>query len=289
MVVSKLSIFRNSEKRVVERPVSRTGIDSLTRSHHNRNFEISRRFAERIHFLAGNGDAVISELREDLFRGRVFPQCCARTHIQPRRVARQPGLSKRNEPRISLCRLLDEIESLCEARSFVQVNGSGLRDGHTHSLRLSSPLSCFLGHEGMLLRVAVYFAKPITEGSTVRPAKTAVGLGSEGCSSTPLDSAMVIARRIAASVALSSKRTLAPSDWTPSCDHKEARSTLTTGLYKNYRPNCLDLDSRVSAVRSIRSNCLAGNFRHYWSNLCTHLLNHTFRRVDLCAGITIGQ
>src|ERR1700746_462323 len=35
-------------------------------------------------------------------------------------------------------------------------------------------------------------------------------------SSTALDSAMVIARRIAASVALSSKRRIAPSDWTPS-------------------------------------------------------------------------
>src|SRR5216684_8403984 len=68
MVVSELSILRNSEKRVVERPVSRTGIDSLTRSDHNRNFEISRRFAERIHFFAGNGDTVISELREDVFR-----------------------------------------------------------------------------------------------------------------------------------------------------------------------------------------------------------------------------
>src|SRR5260370_15151995 len=222
MVVSELSILRNSEKRVIEVAISRTGIDSLTRSDHNRNFEISRRFAERIHFLAGNGDAVISELREDLFRGCVFPQCCARTHIQPRRVARQPGLSKRNEPRISLCRLLDEIESLCEARSFVQVNGSGLRDGHTHSLRLSSPLSCFLCHEGMLLRVAVYFAKPITEGSTLRPPTTPVGLGSKGCSSTPFVSAMVIARRLAASVGLSSKRPFAPSDWRPTCDHKEA-------------------------------------------------------------------
>src|SRR5260370_11924620 len=121
MVVSELSILRNSEKRVIECAISRTGIDSLTRSDHNRNFEISRRFAERIHFFAGNGDAVISELREDLFRGWVFPQCCARTHIQPGRVARQPGLSKRNEPRISFCRLLDEIESLCETRSFVQV------------------------------------------------------------------------------------------------------------------------------------------------------------------------
>src|SRR6266446_3506827 len=64
-------------------------------------------------------------------------------------------------------------------------------------------------------------------------------------------------------------------------DRREAGVVMTS--------NCLDLDSRVSAVRSIRSNCLAGNFRHYWSNLCTHLLNHTFRRVDLCAGITRSE
>jgi hypothetical protein len=74
---------QNSEKRVVERPVSRTGIDLLTRSDHNRNFEISRRFAEGIHFFAWNGDTVIPELREDLFRRSVFPQCRAGTHIEP--------------------------------------------------------------------------------------------------------------------------------------------------------------------------------------------------------------
>src|SRR5258708_34775094 len=122
---------------------------------------------------------------------------------------------------------MDKIESLCEARSFVQVNGSGLRDSHTHSFQLGSPLSCFLCHEDMPLRVAVCFANPITEGLAARPANTAVGLGSKDCSSTPLDSAVLIARRLAARVAVSSKRTLAPSDWTPSCDHKVARSTLT--------------------------------------------------------------
>jgi len=37
----------------------------------------------------------------------------------------------------------------------------------------------------------------------------------------------VIARRIADSVALSSQRTLAPSDWTPSWAHNVPRSTLT--------------------------------------------------------------
>src|SRR5258708_20634629 len=108
MVVSELSILRNSEKRVVERPVSRTGIDSLTSSDHNGNFEISCRFSERIHFFAGNGDAVISELREDVFRGSVLPQCRAGTHIQPGGVAGPPGLAKRNEPCPPLCRLLDK-------------------------------------------------------------------------------------------------------------------------------------------------------------------------------------
>src|SRR5258707_12993373 len=163
MVVSKLSIFRNSEKRVVERPVSRTGIDSLTRSDHNRNFEISRRFAERIHFFAGNGDTVISELREDVFRGSVFPQCHAGTHIQPGRVARQPGLAKRNELCISLCRLLNESEGFCEAGSFVQVNRSGLGNRHTHALRIAYWLSCFRYHAATLPSVAVHLARPITE------------------------------------------------------------------------------------------------------------------------------
>ena len=50
------------------------------------------------------------------------------------------------------------------------------------------------------------------ESPTARPAKTAAGLGGEDRSVTASDSAVAIARRIAASVALSSKRTLAPSD-----------------------------------------------------------------------------
>src|SRR5260370_24210642 len=158
MVVSELSILRNSEKRVIECAIARTGIDSLTRSHHNRNFESSRRFAERMHFVAGNGDAVIPELREDLFCGSVFPQCRAGTHIQPGRVARQPGFAKGNQLCSSLFRWLHRVHGLCEAGSFVQVHGSGLSDSHTHSFRISSPWSCFLSHEDMLLRVAVYFS-----------------------------------------------------------------------------------------------------------------------------------
>jgi hypothetical protein len=99
---------------------------------------------------------LIKEIVRKLPMQFVVPQCRARAHIQPGRIARQPGLSKRNELCISFCRLLDEIEGLCQTRSFVQVNGSGLRDGHTHSLRLCSSLSSFLCHKGMLLRVAVY-------------------------------------------------------------------------------------------------------------------------------------
>jgi hypothetical protein len=68
VMVFELSVLGNTEKRVVERSVSGTGINSLTRSHHNRNFEISRRFAERIHLFAGDRDAVISQLRENVFR-----------------------------------------------------------------------------------------------------------------------------------------------------------------------------------------------------------------------------
>src|SRR5258706_4621874 len=162
VVVPQLSVLGNSEKRVIECAISRTGIDSLTRSDHNRNFESSRRFAERVHFFAGNGDAVIPELREALFRGSVFPQCRAGTHIQPGRIARQPGFPKGNQLCSSLCRLLNEVKGLCEAGSFVQVNGSGLSDSHTHLFRISSSSSCFLCHDDMLLRVAVWFAKPIT-------------------------------------------------------------------------------------------------------------------------------
>src|ERR1700757_5376635 len=51
VVVSELSILGNSEKRIVECPVSGTRIHALINSDHNRNFEISRRFAERIHFF----------------------------------------------------------------------------------------------------------------------------------------------------------------------------------------------------------------------------------------------
>src|ERR1700747_1635023 len=50
--ISELSILCNSEKRIVESPVSWTVIDSLTSSNHNRDFEIPRRFAERMHLFA---------------------------------------------------------------------------------------------------------------------------------------------------------------------------------------------------------------------------------------------
>src|SRR5216684_714504 len=69
--------------------------------------------------------------------------------------------------------------------------------------------------------------KPSTDDPKARPASTAAGLGGEACPHAAFDSAAVIARRIAASVALSSQRTLIPSDWTPSCDQTVARSTLT--------------------------------------------------------------
>jgi len=42
---------------------------------------------------------------------RKFPQRWARAHIEPGRVARQPGFES-NEVCTSLCRLPDEIESL---------------------------------------------------------------------------------------------------------------------------------------------------------------------------------
>src|SRR5580704_4393265 len=61
---------------------------------------------------------------------------------------------------------------------------------------------------------------------TARPANTARDLEEE-CSFAAADSLAVMARRIAASAALSSKRTLAPSDRTPSCVHKPSKSTLT--------------------------------------------------------------
>jgi hypothetical protein len=99
----------------------------------------------------------------------------------------------------------------------------------------ASSLSSFICHKGMLLRVAVYLAKPITEGPTTRPAKTAIGLRNKKAHSTALDSAMVIARQIAASVALSSKRTIAPSDWTPRFAQKVARPTRT-GLFASFNP-----------------------------------------------------
>src|SRR5260370_16511994 len=141
MVVSDLSIFRNGEKRVVERPVSWTRIDSLTRSDHNRSLQISRGFTERIHFFTGNGDAATSEPSKDVFRRSVFPQSRARTHIQPGRVAWQPSLANRNELCISLCRLLDEIERLCNAGSFVQLNLTPPRPVYAHSLPIASPPS----------------------------------------------------------------------------------------------------------------------------------------------------
>src|SRR6267378_1422711 len=56
---------------------------------------------------------------------------------------------------------------------------------------------------------------------------TARDLKKEGSAAAAADSLVVMARRIAASVALSSKRTLAPSDWTPSCVHRLSKSTLT--------------------------------------------------------------
>jgi hypothetical protein len=79
------------------------------------------------------------------------------------RIAGQPGLSECNEPCILPCRLLDKIDSLCEAGSFVQVNGGGLRDGYAHLLRMSCRLSCFFYHADMLPRVALHFAMPITQ------------------------------------------------------------------------------------------------------------------------------
>src|SRR6266481_3971744 len=147
MVVCEPSILCNREQRIVECSVSRTGIHALIRSDHNRNFEIPGCFAERIHFFTGNDEAVTPEPCEDVFRGRVFPKCRAGRHIQPRRVARQPSFTERNEPSISLGRPLDKIQGLCEARSFVQVNGGGLRDSYTHSFGLRSSLSCFLCHD----------------------------------------------------------------------------------------------------------------------------------------------
>src|ERR1700757_491675 len=56
VVVSELSILGNSEKRIVECPISGTGIHSLINSDHNRNFEILRRSAQRPHFFTGNDD-----------------------------------------------------------------------------------------------------------------------------------------------------------------------------------------------------------------------------------------
>ncbi len=49
---------------------------------------------------------------------------------------------------------------------------------------------------------------------------------------------------------------------------------------------CLHFDLRLSALGS---NSLAGNFRHYWSNLCTHVQHVDSESVNLGAGIMIGQ
>src|SRR5437016_13229757 len=44
-----------------------------------------------------------------------------------------------------------------------------------------------------------------------------------------------------------------------------------------------------SHVSDLRSSSLAGNFRHYWSNRCTHLQYLDSQGFDLRASITIGQ
>ena len=60
-----------------------------------------------------------------------------------------------------------------------------------------------------------------------------------------------------------------------------AQNSRTNGSagewYKNYRPNCLDLDSSVSALRPIRSKSLAGNV----GNLET-IRKRGSRKITLC-------